>query len=204
MGRHYKEMHRGDTLTSVQRAWLDKIRRAAKLYPANRKQAAGYLGVRPDTFLSWLRFFTGKRDWPAEISPEFDQMEVIEPPTHRWTKDTPAPPDECQRLKQVVDEWLVKVGMPISALASITFIPEAILTELVRHQTITAYSAHILDRAMRGGRVWSPKPVTDYDIELRKRAVEQEREERERRLLEEERVKYGLRRQAKPLSRMPV
>jgi hypothetical protein len=207
-GGYHKQQHNGEELTARQKDWIGKLRSAATRHPDNRRAAAKYLKVCDDTLLSWVKFFTGKRDWPAVIPPRFDKMKVRTPTSaYRrfvWGQKEFATPEECTVLKEHAQRWMDKMGGTLTALANAAYIPEAQFRALFENEAVSAFAAKAMLRAFKGDRIWTPRRLSDAELEQRKQAVEDERAERERRLLEEERVRYGLTRQFRPLSRMIV
>lgn len=207
-GGYHKEQHTGEELTARQKDWIDKLRSAVAKHPESKRAAAIYLRVSDDTLTSWIKFFTGRRDWPAVVPPRFDEMKVRAPTSAYkrfvWGQQEFANAEECKVLKEQAQSWLDKMGGTLADLAAAAYIPEAQLQALFERGVLSAYTAKVMARAFKGDRIWTPKRLSDAELEQRKQAVEQERAERERRLLEEERTKYGLKRLARPLSRMIV
>lgn len=201
MGRMHKGLFRGDALTPKQKEWIGKLRDAAQQHPHSRYDAADYLGVKDNTFVSWLTFFTGKRDWPCVISRRFDELEINVPIFQRAGEQEFASHEECTRLKGQVEDWMARMDMSVANLSSISFIPQIVLDDLMRTLTMPSYSARVLGRVLRGAKAWAP-PMSDQELETRKQEAEDARAAYVRKCLEEERIKYGLKKQGKPLSRM--
>ena len=204
-GRDAPRAHSGNTLTARQKEWVSKLRAAATQRPRSKAAAARYLGVNIGTFEKWVWFFSQSRNWPIVIDPKFDRMRVeAHDGRHREDKPDLATPEQCQQLLQQVADWMLKMGQSYLDLARLACVPETQIQSLMSNHTMSAYSASILSRALRGRKVWIPIALSDAEIERRKEAVERERREREAALLEQERTRYNLIRQWKPLSRMVV
>lgn len=198
-----RERHKGDTLTPKQKEWMHRVRLASAERPKNKSAGAIYLGVSLDTLHKWVWFFTGSGKWPAKISSRFDLMPIVEL-TKEERQARVATRAECRQLQDQVRDWLERTQLPLCELARLAFISDVQITSLMQQCEMSLHAATALARSFRGNKIWYRALLSDAEIEARKTAVEQERRERERRLLEEERIKYGLTRQFKPLSQMLV
>lgn len=188
-------------LTPKQREWLIRLCDAAVAGCKTRKEAADLCNVTIAEVDSWLAFLTCRTSWP----PRFDSMvfqmpirdEAPKPAADRAWQDELLPLEESDALRGEVLVWLRKRGLPPQAVPYHCLANARRVALFMKGDTCDTFLAAALRRMIEGqGRERRKWQDHTYAEDLR--------QEHERTWLEQERVKYRLTRQAKPLSRMPV
>ena len=201
--RHRMTWREVEHLTPEQRQWLLRLCDAAANDCKSRQAAAKYIGVTLDELDQWLYFLSCRLTWP----PRFDSGVFQKPVRDAKQKvakeaswiDELLSVEESDDLRREVMAWMRENRVPLNGLSTLVLANARKVFTFLQGDTCDRFVANALratiHKKKRGPMQWDPSRANDAAAL---------REQRERELLELERVKYGLTKQRKPLSKMPV
>lgn len=192
-----------DHLTSEQRQWLLRLCDAAANDCKSRQTAAKFIGVTLDELDRWLYFLSCRLTWPPRFDSGVFQRPVSDAKQEvskeaSWI-DELLTVEESDALRREVMDWMRASGVPVSGLAALVLASARKVFAFLQGDTCDRFVANALrstiHKKKRGPMQWDGSRVGEAELL---------RAQHEHELLELERVKYGLTKQAKPLSKMPV